>query len=105
MKKLPLSLIALIQTLGLAAYITTIGLFIWNAEHLIGKMNNFFGPVLFLTIFVLSAIICALITLSYPVILFWDQKKTKEAIKLVIYTASWLGAITLTIIFSLILLK
>lgn len=85
-----LSFIAFFQALGLTLYCTLIGLVIWQGENWFGKMNNLFGPILFLSLFVVSALICSLIALAYPFIIFWDEKNTKKALKILGFTALWL---------------
>lgn len=62
----------------------------WQGENWFGPPYIFLGPVLFLVLFVASALISALLILGYPFILFWEKKKTLEAIKLVVYTVAWL---------------
>lgn len=82
--------VAFLQAVGLTMYCSLIGVLLFNSNRWFGKMNNMLGPVLFLAIFVVSAMICALITLGYPFLVFWDQKNTKKALKIVGFTAGWL---------------
>ena len=89
-KRYSLGFIAFLQSLGLVVYISLIALLFFQGEKWFGKVSNYWGPLLFLTIFVTSALVSALLTLGYPIILFWEKKKTVEALKLVIYTAGWL---------------
>jgi hypothetical protein len=103
MKKRDLRLVALLQAVGLGFYIALVSYFIWNAERWIGKMNSFWGPLLLLSLFSFSALICALITFGYAARLFWDEKRVKRALKLVLYTAGWLGAFVLLLIALLII--
>lgn len=91
-KKLSLPKIALLQALGLAGYFSLVGLFMYRANDIFGKMNTFLGPMLFLGLFSFSAMVCGLITFTIPFRIFWDEKNTKKAIRLVFYTAAWLGA-------------
>lgn len=89
-QKFSLGFISFLQALGLFVYCTAVAMLIWNGNKLFGSVAvNPIGPMLFLTLFVTSALICALIVGAYPFILFWDKKKTKEAVKLVVYTALW----------------
>ena len=90
MKKLPPVLIAFLQALGLVTYCCLVGLLFWRGNQWFGKMPNYLGPVLFLTLFVVSAVISALIVMGYPFLLFWEKKKTRQALKLVAYTVLWL---------------
>ena len=89
-KKWSLVKIAFYQALGFIIYAGLVSLILWNANKLFGNVPNFWGPLLFLTLFVFSALISALIVLGYPFILFWEKKDTMNALKLVIKTAEWL---------------
>ncbi|KKU48828.1 MAG: hypothetical protein UX88_C0030G0008 [Candidatus Woesebacteria bacterium GW2011_GWC2_47_16] len=100
MKRNPI-FIGFLQSLGLSAYIFLIALVIWNGEVWFGRIGNFLGPILFLSLFVVSAIICALIALAYPFIVFWDRKNTNEALKIVGFTAGWLAFFVIVFILLL----
>ncbi len=89
-KKSSLPFIAFFQALGLVIYCGLVGLLFWRGDKWFGPMLSFLGPVLFLVLFVASALISALIVLGYPFILFWEKKKTTEALKLTVYTIVWL---------------
>lgn len=91
MKNNKLILISFIQSFGLAFYCFLVGWIIFNkAEQWFGEMNETLGSMMFLMIFVLSVLICGLITFGYPVKLFLETKKWSESLKLVIYTVGWL---------------
>ena len=83
-----------LQALGVTVYCALVGIFIWNANHIFGQMNNFLGPILILILFSTSALICGLVVFYKPYKLFFAGKK-KEAIRLVIQTAAWLFAFLL----------
>ncbi|MFH2019611.1 MAG: hypothetical protein ABII80_03300 [bacterium] len=87
----------LVQSLGLVTYITMIAAFIYNSNKVFDKVNQFVGPLLFLTLFVVSAMVCSLIMFYEPYQLFAKDKK-KEAIELVIATTKFLGIFLLMII-------
>ena len=97
-KKFSLPFLAFWQALGLVIYCGLVGLLFWQGDTWFGPMLSFLGPVLFLVLFVVSALISALIVLGHPFILFWEKKKTIEALKLVIYTIGWLIFFILLII-------
>lgn len=101
-KEFPLGMIAVFQALGLVAYCGLVGLLIWRGNKWFGPMTGFLGPLLFLSLFVVSALICALIGLGHPFLLFWEGKKPKEALKLVTYTAAWLALFVLSFIVVLL---
>ena len=88
-KTKPLLLTSLLQALGTTAYVSLVALIFWRGNQWFGKMNPYLGPVLVLTLLVISAIICALIVFAKPFLL-WQTKKPKKALKLVAYTAGWL---------------
>lgn len=100
-EKYSLGFIAFLQALGLLLYCSLVAILMWNGNKWFPKITNFTGPLLFVTLFSTSALICALIVGSYPFLLFWEKKKTKEAIKLVIYTAIWLTFFVLGILYFL----
>ena len=81
---------SLIQALGLVAYISLISLIFRYGDTWITPLDAFWGPILFLSLFVISALVCALIVLGYPIKLFFVKKKPKQAIKIVLLTALWL---------------
>jgi hypothetical protein len=90
MKKYNLVIIGFLQASGLAAYCSLVAMLIWNGNHWFGKINDFRGPLLFLILFVTSALISALLALGYSVVLFWQKKEHIRAIKLIFYTAGFL---------------
>jgi len=103
-KKESLPVVAFLQALGLVVYCGLVGLIFWKGGDWFGKPPHlFFGPVMLLVLFVASALISALIVLGYPFILFWEKKKTVEALKLVIYTAIWLLFFIFLIAFLLVI--
>ena len=82
--------LAFFQAFGIVIYCGLVGLIFWRGNPWFGKMNNYLGPVLVLTLLSVSVLVCGLLAFGYPVILFWDEKKTRGALKLVGYTAGWL---------------
>jgi hypothetical protein len=100
-EKFSLGFIAFLQALGLVIYCGLIGVLFWQGNNLFGPPYTFLGPAMFLVLFVVSAMISALIVLGYPFILFWEKKRAVEALKLAIYTAAWLAFFTILLIFIL----
>ncbi len=76
----------------------------WTGSEVFGPVKSFLGPLLVLALLVASVLICALLAFGYPVILFWDKKDTKGAIKLVTYTAGWLAFFVGLLIITLAIL-
>ena len=101
-KKLSFPFIAFLQSWTLVVYTVIIGLIFSRGEEWFGPIYNFFGPLFFIILFVTSAIIAALVVLGYPFMLFWEEKKAQEALKLVAYTTVWLIVFVLLTIIALI---
>lgn len=93
-----------LQALGVLLYCSLIGLFMFNANHLLGKTDNFSSPILFLLLLSTSVLICALLVFYKPYKLFFDNKK-KEAISIVLTTAVWLFVFLALFLSSIIIFK
>lgn len=103
-KNFSLPLIAFLQALGLVVYCSLVGLLFWRGNKWFGTPHTFLGPSLFLVLFVVSALISALLILGYPFVLFWEKKQTIKALKLVVCTTAWLIFFILLAIFLLVVL-
>ncbi len=91
LEKLNSNKIALLQASGIALYITLIAFFIRNLSNWFGKgPDTILAPLLMITLFSISVLICGFITLGYPIYLFWVKKEQSDAIRLVAYTTKWL---------------
>ena len=84
---------AMINALATAAYVTLVGVFMFNANHIFGEEDKFLSPVVALLLFVLSAGITASLTFGQPVMWYVDGKK-KEALQLLGATLASLAALT-----------
>ena len=93
--KSPLWFLGFFQGFGVILYCSLVALLMANGSRLFGNVPNYFGPFMFLTLFSTSALICTIITLYYPFILFFQKKRPETAIRLVVYTAGWLFFFTL----------
>jgi hypothetical protein len=93
----------LMQALGIVGYITLFTIFITSANKYIPGPDPVWAPFVFLTIFCFSVMTCGLIVFYKPYMLFVD-KKPKEAGKLVLSTAKWLGLFALMIITTVFLI-
>lgn len=87
-----LGLIGFFQATGLVAYSSLIAWIMSNANTWFSPPPNFIGPLMFLSLFVVSAGVCGLIFGAYAFTLAWEEKKTKDAIRLLAYTLGWLAA-------------
>lgn len=99
-----LPFIAFLQAVGLVVYCLLIALLMWQGESWFGPIYTFLGPAMFLVLFVVSALISALLILGYPFILFWEKKQTIKALRLVIYTIVWLIFFVFLLILTLAIL-
>jgi len=81
--------VAFMQAVGLIGYCGLVALVFARGNEWFGPMS-WWGPLLFLVLFVVSALISALITLGYPVYLIWDKREVKEGLLLVAETSAWL---------------
>jgi hypothetical protein len=86
------------QAFGIALYCSLVGLIFWKADEIFGQMNNFTGPITFLLMFSVSALICAIIVFYQPYKLFFDGKR-KEAASLVLYTTGFIFGFFLLFMF------
>ncbi|MFC1626031.1 hypothetical protein ACFL1Q_03250 [Patescibacteria group bacterium] len=90
LEKLSANKISFIQSISLFAYISMVSVIFWKGNSWFGPINNYFGPVLVLSLLVVSALICAIIALAIPFYLVWEKKQTQKAIKVVVGTSLWM---------------
>jgi len=88
-----LALQALLQALGVFIYTAGVGWILTNGERIFGEMQNLWGPITFLMLFVLSAATVGILIFGRPVLLYLNNKRT-EAITLLLTTIAWLAVIT-----------
>src|SRR3989338_1124144 len=96
-QKIRLFKIAFLQAAGLIGYCGLVALIFTHGNKWFGPMS-WWGPLLFLVLFVMSALISALVTLGYTVYLIWDKKQVREGLMLVTYTALCLMAFVMSVI-------
>lgn len=92
----------LLQAAGLTLYVFLFVSIVQNISNSFENQNPFVAMMSVLLAFVSSALICASITLIYPGILFFDNKK-KEALQVILWNWLWL-IISLAIIIGATLL-
>ena len=89
-----------IHALGVLIYVSLVALLMNYGNDIFGKINNVWGPIAFLLLFVLSALIVGMLVLGKPLMLYFDGKK-KEAITLLLFTTAWLFIMTLLVFLTL----
>lgn len=90
---------------GVVAYITIIAWTIFNGEKFFGVIDQqWWGPVLFLLLFVVSALITSLLVLGKPILLYAEGKR-REGIILLFATASWLIICTIILFLTVAILS
>lgn len=86
------------QAASVAGCTGLVVIFMTNAQSFLGKLDQTNGgPILFLVLFVTSALICGLLVFARPYRLFLE-KKPEEALELVVATAKWLVVFVLVAI-------
>ncbi|MGD8744679.1 MAG: hypothetical protein PVJ52_03735 [Candidatus Woesebacteria bacterium] len=93
-KKLPEWQVGFIQALAISAYVGSVSYFMNNvSKFFIGKQNQpiVIGTIMML-IFSVSALICGLLSLAYPVQLAL-KGKTQKALRIIAWTALFLMGI------------
>jgi hypothetical protein len=98
----PKYLIGLLQAGGVASYILLLVALATNFGSLIEHSSQILAPMIFLTTFVTSALICGSIVLAYPAWLA-VQRRSKDAIEIIAWSIAWLLIILFTVIFIAIL--
>ncbi len=86
--------LALINSVGTAAYIILVVSFIFSLQSLPESEETLFIPIAMLLLFVCSAAITGFLVFGKPAMLYIDGKK-REAVSLLVYTLGILVLITL----------
>lgn len=82
--------IGLLQSTALAVYTMIVGWVLLNGNSWFGPKPSVLGPTLFLMLLCFSAIYCGAVMVAYPLYIFWEQKNTRLAYKIVFFSALWL---------------
>lgn len=85
---------AIINALATTAYVTAVGIFMFYANHIFGKEDNLFSPVVAMMLLVLSAAVTGSLLFGQPVMWYVDGKK-KQALQLLGATLTCFAAATL----------
>ncbi len=103
-KKLSLPFFAFLQTTGLVIYIILLSLFINFIDPIIPRNTaQFYGPIMFLLLFIVSALISGLLVLGRADFLFWE-KRYRESFTLIGWTVGW-GILYLVLFLFILYLK
>lgn len=89
---------------GVVVYVFLVAGLMLHGEKIFGKMQNFWGPVIFLLLFVFSALITGLLVLGRPAWLYLEKEK-KVAVKLLLSTTGWLLVIMTVIMAAKFFIK
>lgn len=105
MKNSKLILTAVLNSLGVAIYVSLISLVMNNGDKIFGANDNeIITPIAFLMLFVFSALVTSGLILGKPLMLYFDGQK-KEGLKLLFYTGISLFILMILIFLSLALTK
>lgn len=104
MKNSKLILQGFLFSLGVVAYVILVVIIMFNGNSLFGTMDNFWGPLAMLLLFIVSAAITGSLVFGKPVYLFLTGFKT-ESVKLALYTIGFLFLETIIVLFSLAIFK
>ena len=85
-----------LSAVGVVVYVFLVAGIMLYGEKIFGKMQNFLGPVIFLLLFVFSALITGLLVLGRPVWLYLEKER-QAAVKLLLSTTGWLLVIMIVI--------
>lgn len=98
----PFMKIAFLHSVGIILYIACVSFFMFFGEEFFGKEDTYLMPVVFLTLFTLSAAVVGSLMFGKPVMLYLDGKK-RDAVQLAGATIGFLAieAFALFIILAL----
>ncbi len=91
---------AIINSLGVFAYVVAIATVMNNAEKLFGKEDTIATGIAFLMLFTLSAGVVGSLIVGKPIFMYLDGKK-KEAVSLLAWTLGCIAVITLIVLLYL----
>lgn len=83
--------------LGVVLYVTGIANVLTHGDELFGRLNNAAGPLVFLLLFIVSALITSGLVFGRPIWLYVAGEK-QAALTLWSWTVSWLVALTVLLI-------
>lgn len=102
MKKSKLAVYALVQALGVLAYVSAVTLFMRNASSLMGSDDTFWSPIIMLMLLVSSASVSGALVFGRSIFLYLDGLK-KESVLVLAYTIGFLLLIISLVVSGIIL--
>lgn len=84
-----LAILSLMQAAGVYVYIFFLILFMNQMDEMFMATDELIAPLIFLTLFVVSAAITGGLVLGKPILMYIEGKK-KEAVNLFVLTLAWL---------------
>lgn len=93
-----------INALSILIYIAVVATIVQNGDRIFGEMTSFIGPIAFLLLFTLSAIVVGGLVLGKPLMLYIDGRK-KEAVALFLTTSAWTAGFTVLALVIAYLIK
>jgi hypothetical protein len=87
---------------GTYIYIFLVSLLTQNGQKIFGNTSDTLGPVVFLLLFVFSALVVGYLILGKPIMLYLDNKK-KEALSLFFTTVRCLGIYVILSLLALLI--
>jgi len=88
--------ISFVASTGVFFYVIAVATVSQNIDKLVGNQDSYWAPVMFLMLFVFSALVTSLLIFGYPVWLYLEHKKL-DAVKLLISTVVWLFAMLILV--------
>ena len=88
---------SIISSLGVLLYILAVGWIIMHGHEVFGDINNLWGPLIFLLLFVFSAMITGMLVMGRPLWLYIEGNK-QDAIRLLFYNTTGLFILLLLIL-------
>jgi len=93
-----------LNALGVIVYVAGLVTTVQNSQKIFGHVNESIAPIIFLTVFVLSAGVTGGLVLGKPGLMYLDNQKS-DAIKLFLYTLCWLALAVVLLLFASVLFK
>lgn len=104
MKNSKLIQISFLNSVGVLAYVSLVAWIMMNGERIFGQRKDVWGPILFLLLFVFSALATGLLVLGRPVWLYLNGEK-KDSVKALFYTVGWMLLLLLLVFGINVLVK